>query len=122
MWRAPPGVLRRQFMSTFERQFLRPYIARMSMRQAWTRALLRVRSCIAFRQLEHELHRPLDDARGDAASASRVEGRGQLPEGSRVRRQTRGSEVRVVENVEPFQCDAETQALEKLVSLESEKS
>src|ERR1700728_3229859 len=68
-------------------------------------------------QLEDEFHRPLDDARGDAASASGIEGRAVLPEASGVRRVVSGSgggavgKVRVIENVDPFESDAESQAL-----------
>src|SRR5579872_3639066 len=69
--------------------------------------------------LEHEFHRPLHDARRDAASAGGIEGRAQLPEGSGVRRIVRGrgalrqSEVRIVEDVECFQSDPEMQPLEQ---------
>ena len=57
--------------------------------------------------LEDEFHRPLNDARRHTASAGGIEGRGQLPEGSGIRRQARSGEVRVVEDVERFQSGLE---------------
>src|SRR5580698_2952075 len=63
--------------------------------------------------LEYELHRPLHDARGHAASAGGVEGRGVLPEGSGIRRQTWRREVRIIEHVERFEGDVEVQTLEQ---------